>query len=47
MDKIYTSLKDKQEVLKASPETVRFLLDYSKSLKITKAHDIPFETNIN
>lgn len=47
MEKIYSKKKDKRILLAARPETVEFLLAYSKSLKITKAKGIKFESNLN
>lgn len=47
MEKIYTKKQDKCKLVQAKPETVQFLLSYSKSLKITKAKGIKFETNMN
>ncbi len=47
MEKIYSKKKDKCTLLRAKPETVDFLLAYSKSLKITEAKGIEFESNLN
>jgi hypothetical protein len=47
MEKIYSKKKRKRTLLTAKPETVEFLLAYSKSLKITKAEGIEFESNLN
>lgn len=47
MEKIYSKQKQKRTALKAKPETVEFLLAYSKSLKITEAKGIKFESNLN
>lgn len=47
MEKIYTKKKNNSEIIAAKPETVDFLLAYSKSLKITKAKGITFESNLN
>ena len=47
MEKVYSKKQDKCRLVQANPETVLFLLSYSKSLKITKATGIKFETNIN
>jgi len=47
MEKLYTKRRDKCRLVKAKPETVEFLLNYSKSLKITKANGISFESNMN
>ena len=47
MEKLYAKDRNKCRLVKARPETVEFLLNYSKSLKITKAKGIPFESNMN
>ena len=35
------------KLVKAQPQTVEFLLNYSKSLKITEVKGIKFESNLN
>jgi hypothetical protein len=47
MEKLYTKKKDQSKLVEAKPETIRFLLNYSKSLKITEAKGIKFESNLN
>ncbi len=47
MEKIYVKNKNKCKLAKAKPETIQFLLNYSKSLIITEADGIKFETNMN
>lgn len=47
MEKIYVKNKNKCKLVKTKPETIQFLLNYSKSLKITEANGIKFETNMN
>jgi hypothetical protein len=47
MENIYSKNLKKCKLVKAKPETVKFLVDYSKSLKITKARGIKFEGNLN
>ena len=47
MEKIYAKDQDRCKLTKAKPQTVRFLLDYSKSLKITEVQGFKFESNIN
>ncbi|WP_281543038.1 hypothetical protein [Maribacter aestuarii] len=47
MEKIYANKKGKCKLVKAKPETINFLLSYSKSLNITKAKGIEFESNLN
>lgn len=32
---------------KASPETIRFLLDYSKSLNVVSSRGLTFESHLN
>jgi hypothetical protein len=47
MEKIYVKNKSNCKIVKAKPETIQFLLNYSKSLKITEANGIKFESNMN
>ena len=47
MEKIYIKNKNTCKLAKAKPETIQFLLNYSKSLKITEVDGIKFETNMN
>lgn len=47
MEKIYAKKNNKGTLITAKPETVEFLLAYSKSLKITEAKGIQFESNLN
>ncbi len=47
MENIYTKNQKDCKLIKSKPETVKFLLDYSKSLKITEAKGIKFESNLN
>jgi len=47
MKEIYSENKKKCKLVKAKPETVEFLLNYSKSLKVTEAKGIKFESNLN
>ncbi|EAR00273.1 hypothetical protein FB2170_12666 [Maribacter sp. HTCC2170] len=47
MEKFYVKNKNKCKVVKAKPETVDFLLNYSKSLNITDVKGIKFESNMN
>ena len=47
MKEIYSEDRTKCKLVKAKPETVEFLLDYSKSLKITEAEGLKFESNLN
>ena len=47
MEKIYTKHNKDFKLVKAQPQTVNFLLNYSKSLKITEVNGIKFESNMN
>ncbi len=47
MEKIYTKQIKDCKLVKAQPKTVQFLLNYSKSLKITEVKGIKFESNLN
>ena len=50
MRKLYTKKQSKKDELKnlaPSKETVQFLLNYSKNLKIVDYHGIKFETILN
>ena len=47
MEKIYVKNQTKCKIVKAKPETIQFLLNYSKSLKITEVNGIKFESNMN
>lgn len=47
MEKIYTKHAKDCKLVSAQPQTVEFLLNYSKSLKITEANGIKFESNLN
>ena len=47
MEKIYTKRDKDCKLVRAQPQTVEFLLNYSKSLKITEAKGIKYESNLN
>jgi len=47
MEKIYSKDKNKSTLVNAKPETVKFLLAYSKSIQITEAKGLQFESNLN
>jgi len=47
MEKIYAENQNRSKLTKSNPFTVRFLLDYSKSLQITEAIGLQFESNLN
>ncbi|WP_199271490.1 hypothetical protein [Cellulophaga sp. L1A9] len=48
MEKIYSENQNTCELAKACPETIQFLMSYSKSLDIiTYKNNIQFENNLN
>ncbi len=47
MERIYAENPDICKLVKAKPETVAFLLNYSKSLHVAKHKGIKFESNLN
>jgi len=47
MEKIYRKQNKACTLVKAQPQTVDFLLNYSKSLVITEAKGLKFEGNLN
>ncbi|MFZ9004107.1 MAG: hypothetical protein ACO20F_01895 [Robiginitalea sp.] len=47
MEHLYTKADDQRIPIKASRETVNFLLDYSKSLSIVSSKGLVFENNLN
>ncbi|WP_273567054.1 hypothetical protein [Maribacter halichondriae] len=47
MEKIYTKHVGKNKFFKACPETVRFLLDYSRSLHVLEHEEFQFESMLN
>ncbi len=47
MENIYATNKKKCELVKAKPETIQFLLDYSKSLHFVEKDGIVFQSNLN
>ncbi len=47
MEQIYSSTPDSCKLVSASEESVRFLLDYSKSLSIVSSRGMTFESNLN
>jgi hypothetical protein len=42
-----TRTNDQQKTARASRETVKFLLDYSRSLSIVSSRGLVFENNLN
>jgi len=47
MEKIYAKYQKRCSLIKASPETVKFLMDFSKSLHIVEHGSMKFENNLN
>ncbi len=47
MEKIYAKERNTCKLSVASPETIRFLLDFSKSLQIVDYQGMQFESNLN
>jgi len=47
MKEIYSDDKKKCKLIKAKPETIAFLMNFSKSLKVTEVRGIKFESNLN
>ncbi len=47
MEQIYSKQKNQCTLIQSKPETVRFLLDYSKSLRIQKFKGMTIEHNMN
>ena len=47
MEKIYSENLERGKHVKAKPETIDFLLRFSKSLHITKYRNYRFEGNLN
>ncbi|WP_339654472.1 hypothetical protein [uncultured Maribacter sp.] len=47
MEKIYKEDNNNTALVKAKPETIQFLLSYSKSLEITEVKGLQFESNLN
>ncbi len=47
MEKRYSATPNKCKLVKTSPEAMRFLLDYSKSLMVIQVKNIHFETYMN
>lgn len=47
MEKIYPKKPESCALISSRPGTIRFLMDYSRSLDIVKHGDITFENNLN
>lgn len=47
MEQIYSEEQNVCGIMKAKPETVAFLLNYSKTLQVTNYRNFTFEANLN
>ncbi|MCE2612024.1 hypothetical protein LVD13_03505 [Flavobacteriaceae bacterium D16] len=47
MEKIYSAEKSTCKLAKAGPETIQFLLNYSRSLRPVRYKKLVFESNMN
>ena len=47
MEKIYSEEKSVDRSLKVSPETIRFIMEYSRSFHCVNYGEFKFETNLN
>lgn len=47
MEKIYIKNQKACQLKKACPETIRFLMDFSRSLQIVEFGNLKFENNLN
>jgi len=47
MEKIYSEDQNTCKLAKACPETINFLMSYSKSLHIVEYNTMQFENNLN
>lgn len=47
MEQIYPKQQNKCKLVKARPESVQLLLQYSKALNIVKHKGLTFENNLN
>lgn len=47
MEKIYSEERNACKLAKAHPDTIRFLTDFSKSLKILEYKKLTFESTMN
>ena len=47
MEKIYSEQKSVSRSFEVSAETIKFLLDYSRSLHYVNYGDFKFESNLN
>jgi len=46
MEKIYSEEQNACKLAKTSPETIQFLLNYSRSFRVTKYKTFKFETTL-
>ncbi|MEO9892869.1 hypothetical protein [Aurantibacter sp.] len=47
MEKIYSEYPKRRGLTKAAPETIQFLMNFSKSLHIIKHAEFSFEGSLN
>ncbi|MCM4174198.1 hypothetical protein DHD32_22275 [Arenibacter sp. TNZ] len=47
MEKIYTTDSKNCKLVKTQPQTIKFLLNYSKSIKFIEVNGLNFESNLN
>jgi hypothetical protein len=47
MEKIYSEERNACKLAQARPETIRFLTDFSKSLRILEFRQFKFESTLN
>ncbi len=47
MKNLYVKELNECKIVKSKPETIKFLMDYSQSLKINEIDGIKFESNLN
>ncbi|MEH6680058.1 MAG: hypothetical protein V7724_05890 [Sediminicola sp.] len=47
MERIYSPEQNTCKLSKACPETIAFLMSYSKSLQIVEYQNMTFENNLN
>ena len=47
MEDNYYCTQGQQELVKAKPETIRFLMNFSRSYKVARIGGMEFEQNLN
>lgn len=47
MEQIYPKYQDRCKLVKSNPNTVQFLLSYSRSMNIVRHKEFTFENNLN